>query len=197
MNNLERTDFKTGFAGVPAKKGDGKHYHINLKSKLQLARYYGTQFLLNPHYLNASIIDTLFAYVSYYFINQDHLYLFDYISWNEEDVNKTLLENYQWEIAQDTSTTWRIGDGTAAFYNYIYYTVAGFTENDALRSNQIREGALTRDEALRKVAQENQPRWPSIQEYLTTIGVDLGDAIRAINVIPKLYDPAYLRRKTL
>ena len=27
------------------------------------------------------------------------------------------------ELAPDTRTTWRIGDGTAAFYNYIYYTV--------------------------------------------------------------------------
>ena len=197
MNGLERTDFKTGFAGVPAKKGDGKHYHIDLKSKLQLAHYYGAQFLLNPRYLNASLFDTLFAYVSYYFINQDHLYLFDYIKWDEQEVNRTLIDEYGWETANDTPTTWRIGDGTAAFYNYIYYTVAGFTENDTLRSNQIREGVLTRDEAIRLVEQENQPRWPSIQEYLRTIGIDIGDAIRSINTIPKLYDPHHLRRKML
>ena len=42
-------------------------------------------------------------------------------------------------------------DGTAAFYNYIYYTVAGFTENDAFRSNQIRAGVLNRSEAARLV----------------------------------------------
>lgn len=46
----------------------------------------------------------------------------------------------------DTNTTWRIGDGTAAFYNYVYYTVAGFTEHDTFRSNQIREGQMTREE---------------------------------------------------
>ena len=31
-------------------------------------------------------------------------------------------------------------DGTAGFYNYVYHTVAGFTEHDTFRSNQIREG---------------------------------------------------------
>ena len=59
------------------------------------------------------------------------------MGWDEK-INETLINNYDWETAQDTSTTWRIGDGTAAMYNYIYYKVAGFTEHDTFRSNQIR-----------------------------------------------------------
>ena len=34
-------------------------------------------------------------------------------------INQVLLNEYDWETTPDTSTTWRIGDGTAAFYNYI------------------------------------------------------------------------------
>ena len=60
--------------------------------------------------------------------------------WDEGLIDQTLAREYRWETAADTGTTWRIGDGTAAFYNFIYYTVAGFTENDTFRSNQIREG---------------------------------------------------------
>ena len=52
-----------------------------------------------------------------------------------------------------------LGMGTAAFYNYIYYNITRFAENDALRSNQIRQGVMTRERALELVKQENEPRW--------------------------------------
>src|SRR5690606_20706730 len=94
---------------------------------------------------------------------------------------------YGWEKAKDTETTWRIGDGTAAFYNYVYYTIAGLTEHDTFRSNEIREGLRTREDALQKVWRDNQPRWESIREYMRTINVDVDDVIRVVNSAPKLY----------
>ena len=112
--------------------------------------------------------------------------LFDYWRWDENDVNNTLLEVYGWEKAIDTTTTWRIGDGTAAFYNYVYYTVAGFTEHDTFRSNQIREGQLTREEALSLVKIENMPRYQNIRWYLDAVGLDYERVIKIVNSIPKL-----------
>ena len=53
------------------------------------------------------------------------------MKWDENEINKTLINDYEWELAPDTTTTWRIGDGTAAFYNYVY-KLAGFTEHDTL-----------------------------------------------------------------
>ena len=97
-----------------------------------------------------------------------------------------MINQYDWETAPDTNTTWRIGDGTAAFYNYIYYTVAGFTEHDTFRSNQIREGELTRDKALELVNDENRPRYPNLKWYLDAIGMDFSVVIRTINRVPKL-----------
>ena len=98
-----------------------------------------------------------------------------------------MFEEYNWEISPDTTSTWRIGDGTAAFYNYIYYTVAGFSEFDTFRSNQIREGLITREEGLKFIAQENRPRFESMKWYFETIGVDMEQAIKIVNAIPKLY----------
>jgi hypothetical protein len=105
--------------------------------------------------------------------------------WDERIVDATSAE-YDWEKAPDTTTTWRIGDGTAAFYNYIYYTVGGFSEHDTFRSNQIREGDLSRDEALRMVAEENRPRYPNIKWYLDAVGMDFEEVIRVVNEIPQL-----------
>ncbi|MCO7068719.1 glucosamine 6-phosphate synthetase, partial [Vibrio paracholerae] len=118
---------------------------------------------------------------------KDYYHIFDYWRWDEKVIDDTLFNVYDWEKAIDTSTTWRIGDGTAAFYNYVYYTVAGFTEHDTFRSNQIREGDLTRDEALKLVAEENKPRYPNIRWYLDTLGLDFKEVISVVNKIPKLY----------
>ena len=72
-------------------------------------------------------------------------------------------------------------------YNYIYYVVAGFTEHDTFRSNQIREGQLTRESALNLVKVENRPRYQNIRWYLDTLGLDFEEVIKIINAIPKLY----------
>ena len=74
------------------------------------------------------------------------------------------------------------------FYNYIYNQVAGFTEHDTFRSNQIREGDLDRVKALELVVDENRPRYKNLRWYLDTINMNFKDTIKTINSIPKLYD---------
>ncbi|MFQ5429233.1 MAG: hypothetical protein ACE5E1_02885 [Phycisphaerae bacterium] len=157
--------------------------------KLRLMGYYGRQFLTNPAYLNPSLLDTLFGYYSYYLLPRDFLYLYKYLPWDENEILSVLTHEYDWEQSSDTRQTWRIGDGTASFYNYIYHTVAGFSENDTFRSEQVRRGMITRAQAVEFITQENEPRYDSIKWYLGVIG--LGDAfnhvIRTINAIPKHY----------
>ena len=102
-------------------------------------------------------------------------------------MENTLISEYDWETSPDTKSTWRIGDGTASFYNYIYYTVTGFSEFDTFRSNQIREGLITREEAMELVNEENYPRFDSLIWYFNTIGIEFDNTIKRINSIPKLY----------
>jgi asparagine synthetase B (glutamine-hydrolysing) len=186
-NLLERTDFKSGFCGIKP-QGDLDHaYTLSSLKKIKLASYYGKEFLLNPSYINSSILDTISAFFSYYLISHQYLNLYGFIKWDEKKIVPTLIEEYNWEIAEDTKSTWRIGDGTAPFYNYIYNIVAGFTENDSFRSNQVREGVLTRNEALKIVMVDNKPRYESTKWYCDTNGLDFVKTIRTINSIPKLY----------
>jgi glutamine---fructose-6-phosphate transaminase (isomerizing) len=187
QNDLERTDFKSGFCGIDEHHQKQIYWNLSLASKFQLVRYYGQQFLRNPAYINSSMLDTLGGFVSYYFIPREFTLLYHYIDWDEALFNATLQSVYDWETATDTNTTWRIGDGTAPFYNYIYYTLAGFSENDTFRSNQIREGIITREEGLVRIESENQPRYESMQWYCDRIGIDLHEALKVINAAPKLY----------
>lgn len=186
-NPLENTDFKAGFCGVPPDFGKTRVDYLSIGRKARMAAYYAARFVANPRYLNDSIPDTAGAFLSYYFEpRRDFYFIFDHIVWNEEEVNRTLLDQYDWELAPDTPSTWRIGDGTAPFYNYIYMTARGFSEFDTFRSNQIREGMLNRDDALAAIAVENRPRAESLRWYLDTIGLDFNDTVRRINALDRL-----------
>jgi len=193
FNPLEKTEFKTGFCGIPPtieENTGNKTYRISLGRYLKMAQYYLKHFVVNPSYINNSLFDTTAAYVSYYMIPHNYTYFYDYIPWDEKTIEDTLMNEYDWELAPDSTSTWRIGDGTAAFYNFIYYTVAGFTENDTFRSNQIREGMITREEGMRLVERDNRPRFDSIRWYGDTIGIDHEHAVKIIQNMPKLY-PMY------
>ena len=186
INPLEVTHFKAGFLGIAPNFVENRVYSSGLTQQVEYQSRRFKAMLESPGYFNSSLWDTLSG--EFYRSGQkktDYHHLFDYMSWNEHEIDSTLA-SYQWEKAEDTSTTWRIGDGTAAFYNYIYARVAGFTEHDTFRSNQIREGDVTREEALRLVKDENQPRHQNIQWYLDAIGLDFRDTIERINSIPPL-----------
>ena len=187
INPLEVTHFKAGFLGVPPYFEEDRVYsHGALKQmRYQYLRF--KAMLESPGYFNKSLWDTLSGeYYRSFTEKSDYFHIFDFWRWDEDIVNKT-LELYDWEKAPDTKTTWRIGDGTAAFYNYIYYTVAGFSEHDTFRSNQIREGQITRDVALKLIEEENHPRYQNIRWYLDAVGLDFQEVIKVINKIPKLY----------
>jgi hypothetical protein len=186
-NYLEKTGFKTYFSGVKQDEKGTMAYHVSSMNKIKMLMFYAGQYITNPAYINSSLWDTASAFSSYYGLKHNYVNIFDFIPWDEKTVESTILDIYDWETDPETKTTWRIGDGTAAFYNYIYYMVAGFTENDTFRSNQIREGMITREDALRKVQEENSPRWGGIQWYCSTIGVDWEKAIQVINTIKTLH----------
>ncbi len=188
-NKLEKTDFKTGFCGIAPDSSENQPFALSTMRKLQLIKYYGKQFLSNPSYINRSFFDTFSGFYSLYYQTRDYTYLFDYLEWKEDEVDKTIIDEYGWELSPETKCAWRIGDGTAPFYNYVYHTVAGFTEHDTFRSNQIREGQLTREQALKLVKAENIPRWDSFREYTGMINIDFDELIRVIDRIPKLYVP--------
>jgi hypothetical protein len=191
VNPLEVTHFKAGFLGVPP---DFEEERVYSHGAMKQLRYHGLRFramMKSPGYFNSSLWDTLSGeYYRSFTEKTGYHHIFDYWRWDEKQIDDVLLNVYDWERAPDTNTTWRIGDGTAAFYNYVYYTVAGFSEHDTFRSNQIREGDLTREEALTLVEDENRPRYPNIKWYLDAIGLDFEEVIRVVNAIPKIYREA-------
>lgn len=186
-NHLEKTLFKSAFSGAKQESKGYMAYHISTSNKMRMLSYYFFQYLSNPALFNSSLIDTFGAFLSYYTIKHDYTNFYNYVKWDEKSINEVLRNEYDWETDPETNSTWRIGDGTAAFYNYIYYMVAGFTENDTFRSNQIREGSLSRIEALKLANEENSPRFDSVKWYCDTIHIDFENSLERINRINTLF----------
>lgn len=186
INPLEVTHFKAGFLGVAPNFAEKRVYQSGLAKQLRYHRLRFGAMVKSPGYFNSSLYDTLSG--EYYRSRSnkaDYYHLFDYWRWDEQEIDDTLVR-YGWERAPDTTTTWRIGDGTAAFYNYVYHRVAGFTEHDTFRSNQIREGDISRDEGLALAKQENEPRYQNIKWYLDAVGLDFEETIERVNWFPRL-----------
>ncbi len=188
INHLENTEFKTGFAGLSPKFNKKRIYSLSLTNQFKLFNFVGKNVMKSPGYLNQSVWDNLGSFAARYIAKKnDYYHLFDYYRWDEDEINALIQDEYKWETAIDTKSTWRIGDGTASFYNYIYYTVAGFSENDTFRSNQIREGMLDRETALDLVEEDNVARYETLRWYLEIVGLDFETVIKRVNQIPKLY----------
>jgi len=187
VNPLEVTHFKAGFLGVKPDFEEKRVYMHGISKQLNYQWLRFKAMLESPGYFNRSLWDTISGeYYRSLTEKKDYYHIFDYWRWDENLIDQTLAQ-YNWERSPDTNTTWRIGDGTAAFYNYLYYIVAGFTEHDTFRSNQIREGQISRAEALTLVEDENRPRYQNIRWYLDTLGMEFKDVIPVINAIPRLY----------
>lgn len=186
-NLLERTDFKAGFAGVKENEHGNRLFGLSLANKTGLFLWYAWQYLMNPRYFNESFIDTMWAYFSTFIAKDDFTYLYHYLPWDEEQINETLIGQYGWEGAADSDNTWRIGDGYTSFINYIYHTVAGFSEYDTFRSNQIREGLITRAQAQELLAVDNEPKLEVLYDFAKHTGFNLEEVLTRINSIDKLY----------
>lgn len=181
----EKTWFKAGFAGID--EGNRRLWNLSLFEKLRYMSYYAGQFIRNPAYINRSILDSVEAFVSSYFLKHDYIQLFDYMPWEEGVVEQVLIEDYGFEVPEGCPTTWRIGDRTAPFYNFIYQTVAGFTEFDTFRSNQIRDGKITREFGAERLPIESEPRLEDVRTYLGTVGVNFDKAMTRILSIPRRF----------
>lgn len=185
-NELERTPFKAGFAGVKENNYSNRLFALAAAKKLQLAAYYAREFLANPRYFNESLANSIRSFHTTFVGIDDFLYLYLYEPWNEEVINRTLRETYDWETSPETANTWRIGDGYTAFINYIYFCVAGFSEFDAFRSHQVRDGVIDRDTALTLARADNRPRMTELNEFARLIGLNLEEVLSRIDEIPRL-----------
>lgn len=184
-NRLEETLFKTGYARLTRYLDRNRIDKLTGVEKISLLTFYLKEFCRNWHYINSSLIDSMLAYQAYYFEERTDYFLFyDYVGWDEKLIEKTLSEKYGLEIGR--ATRWRMGDATAPLYNYLYFNYGGFTEFDTFRSNQIRQGLITREEALELIQNENRPDLEGLRDYFNMLDVNGVEIFKSLAFAPTL-----------
>jgi len=165
-SSLEQEHFKTGFLGVfPDERGMYSTY-----DKIKLSFLLGLEFIKNYHNFHWSVFKEYLEGVYVYFFESlsqpegvTPLGFYDYIYWNEKEVVSTIRNELDWKGAFDTTATWRIDDSAYPLIDYLYYRLVGFSEFDEHYSKLIREGQISRDEALKRCLSDNAPRIPSLR----------------------------------
>jgi len=186
---VEQREFFLGFTCVKQTLRNNQRMssYGNL-NKIKMFLFYSSQFLLNPYYINSALWDNFSGYLNAFIKKENFLHFFNYIKWDEEEMINVLNKEYDWEA--DISygkNQWRMGDGQTAFINYIYYTLAGFSEFDNFRSNQVCEGLITRNEAIKLAEQDNKIRYDSLKNFSEIIGFNLDEVLAQINSFEKRY----------
>ncbi len=180
-SDLEFTSFKSGIAGAVSKKPN-EMLELSKIQSIKLLCKIGISYLKNPRLSLAGVRLPFSAFVQTYFTRPEIEYLFQYIDWNEAEIEST-LKKYNWEGPQENLMTnrWRSGDGTADFYNYLYFELLGFDERTANLSNRVRSSLMSREEALRIDSENKNPNIKGLQEYSALVGFQLDAFLREFN----------------
>ncbi len=186
---LEQREFFLGFAGINQKLTNNQRMSsYSLLNKLKMFYFYSFQSLINPSYLNMALLDNFKGFISSFIRKEKSLHFYNYVKWDEKKIIDTLQKEYNWsnDLAYGKNQ-WRMGDGQTTFNNFIYYTLAGFSEFDNFRSNQICEGLLDRNSALELAKKDNAFKYDVLKNFSDIIGFNLDDVLSKITSLQKLY----------
>ena len=172
---LESTHFKAALAGAKASNkrySGGVSYRLSIFGVLSMGLGYLRLIKKADKYRFALMKQLAESAWIYYVQKHNLIHIFKYISWDEKIVDSK-VRSYGWTSnSRNPKQSWRMGDATAPLYNCLYLLTVGYTENDSLRSNQIRAGLLSRTEALELIKRENNFDLKGIHSYLGLIEMD-------------------------
>jgi len=164
-SSFEQEHFKTGFLGVfPDERGI-----YSTSAKIKLLLLFGFEYLRSPYNFHIPILKEYLEGAGVYFFESllkpkgvASLGFYDYIYWNEKEIESTITKELDWESASDATTTWRIDDSAYPLINYLYYKLVGITEHDEMYSKMIREGQISREEALKRCTADHESRMSTL-----------------------------------
>ena len=177
------------------------HWRFTTSEKIKLVCKFGLEYLQNDYNFKIPILKEYIKGAVVYFYEPllrpkgvDFLGFYDYIYWNEEQILSTIINELDWKGASDTTATWRIDDASYPLMNYLYLSIVGFTEHDELYSKMIREGQISREEALKKCMNDHKPRIPTLKTTFEELEVSKEEIDDAVDKYRKNFLPTILER---
>jgi hypothetical protein len=178
-NPYEYTSFKRELLNVST---DENYKDLLVKSfGIKMFGGLANEVLNNPSYCHPMCIPTMitgFLYGNPYSFgprffspNIEFIDIFHYIPWREEDVLSRIKQELKWESPGRFSSSWRFDCRLSHLKDFLYMKTLNMTEKDEFYSKMVREGLITREEALTRLRDENKLHLNEIQEILDSTGI--------------------------
>lgn len=107
----------------------------------------------------------------------------EYIKWDEDKIVDTLENQLDWQRNESTGSTWRGDCEVALLKQYLYIETLGYNEKDDSLSDLIRDGQISRQEALRRLNEEQFISEDVIRDIVEKNGIDYTHFSRVVNNI--------------
>lgn len=135
------------------------------------------RLILNPAYVSNPSCLVSFAQEGYarfwlkYPKDLSVVGLFDFVEWNEDQIVSLIRERLRWTKPSYWPTTWRADCEVHWLKEYLYMQTLGFSKNDEILSGMVREGMITREEALARLRKVNELPKDFLAEFVAAHGV--------------------------
>jgi len=101
--------------------------------------------------------------------------LFDYIQWNESEILTTISKNLGWAKDPAHASPWRFDCRLDHIKKFLYKKSTNASELEDLFSKLVREGMITREEALERLKTEDITPYFLVEGVLNQLNLKLSD----------------------
>ena len=175
-NPYEYTSFKKELLDVSSSESLSATYHKYAKGLMK-------ESLVNIPYLSLRYLPVLvkgFLFNNQYSVgsqilgkNIDMIDLFHFIQWNEHKIISRIKNELKWDYPHYLGSSWRFDCKIGHLKDYMYMKTLGMTKKDDFYAKMVREGLMTRDQAIMRLNNENK------------IHLDIvGDIFNQLNILP-------------
>jgi PP-loop superfamily ATP-utilizing enzyme len=150
-----------------------KNEHIGY-TILNSTSYVVKEVLKNPGYINWVCLPTYikcYLYTAFLPVfrkmeDTTTIDIFEYIEWNEKEVISRISKELDWKFPKNMNSSWRFDCEIEYLKDFLYKKTIGMTEKDEFYSKLVREYAMNRKEALKRLKKENKFNLAIIKKFL-------------------------------
>ena len=142
------------------------------------------EVLRNPRYLRPGCVCAFGREFRHRYIRPGRDYRANidirFVEWNEKTILSTIRSWLDWRTPSSSRASWRSDCKVHLLRQYLYRETLGFTKNDELLSIMVREKAITRVEALKRAADENEIPFEFVGAFLHEQGLSSDELLSSL-----------------
>jgi len=104
--------------------------------------------------------------------NMTWVEMFSYIEWDEREIVPRIKTELNWDSPPHLESNWRFDCRVKHLVDFMYVKTLKMTDKDDFYAKMVREGLMTRDEALHRLQSENKLYMDEIELLLDQAGFE-------------------------